>query len=255
MSEMDVAAPPGRTYRYRPTDAKHDPLVLFGFGRGMSYAQFSYSLAPTTAQPLPSIAASAAAEPPVVQVGIVVSRSATDRFAGQPAAEVVLAFFEPQESQSRSSSNRLPMRRALFDFAKVQLPPGGNATVYFKISAKALVSAPQPVAFCNRRCVCPRCNHGKSPSRLRVRVEIMGWIIVRTDCDFPTILHFCHLIISTRTRTQARADRYDGALVSAPGQYRLVFTSGNDDDETTITMPLTVTGANPAVIEEFPPEH
>jgi hypothetical protein len=43
--------------------------------------------------------------------------------------------------------------------------------------------------------------------------------------------------------------------VSAPGQYRLVFTSGNDDDETTITMPLTVTGANPAVIEEFPPEH
>eukprot|EP01047_Picozoa_sp_COSAG01_P008599 COSAG01_NODE_340_length_18638_cov_56.516505_20_plen_246_part_00 len=155
--------PPGRTYRYRPTDAKHDPLVLFGFGRGMSYAQFSYSLAPTTAQPLPSIAASAAAEPPVVQVGIVVSRSATDHFPGQPAAEVVLAFFEPQESQSRSSSNRLPMRRALFDFAKVQLPPGGKKTVYFKISAKALVSAPQPVVFCNR-CVCPRCNHRKSPS-------------------------------------------------------------------------------------------
>jgi hypothetical protein len=28
----------------------------------------------------------------------------------------------------------------------------------------------------------------------------MGLIIIRTDCDFPTILHFCDPIISTRTR-------------------------------------------------------
>ena len=34
----------------------------------------------------------------------------------------------------------------------------------------------------------------------------------------------------------------------------MVFTSGNDDDKATIIMPLTVTGAAPAVIEEFPPE-
>ena len=82
------------------------------------------------------------------------------------------------------------MRRALFDFKKVLLPPGGNVTIQFKISAKAL----------------------------------------------------------------ARADKYDGALVSAPGEYLLVLTSGNDDDKATIIMPLTVTGAAPAVIEEFPPK-
>ena len=40
----------------------------------------------------------------------------------------------------------------------------------------------------------------------------------------------------------------------APGEYLLVFTSGNDDDKATIIMPLTVTGAAPAVIEEFPAE-
>eukprot|EP01049_Picozoa_sp_SAG25_P022769 SAG25_NODE_9282_length_379_cov_1.571429_1_plen_84_part_10 len=33
---------------------------------------------------------------------------------------------------------------------------------------------------------------------VRVRVEIMGLIIIRTDRDFHTMLHFCAPIISTR---------------------------------------------------------
>jgi hypothetical protein len=47
-----------------------------------------------------------------------------------------------------------------------------------------------PVVASTAVCVC-----------LRVRVKIMGLIIIRTDCDFPTILLFCDPIISTRTRT------------------------------------------------------
>jgi hypothetical protein len=35
---------------------------------------------------------------------------------------------------------------------------------------------------------------------LRVRVEIMGLVVIRTDRDLPTTLHFCHPIISPRTR-------------------------------------------------------
>jgi hypothetical protein len=48
-------------------------------------------------------------------------------------------------------------------------------------------------------------------SRLQVRVKIMGSITIRTDGDFPTILHFCDPIISTRTRrlrpARVRADQ------------------------------------------------
>ena len=55
-------------------------------------------------------------------------------------------------------------------------------------------------------------------------------------------------------RALARADSYDGALVSAPGAYRLVFTGGDGDGAATVALPLTVTGAEPAVIEAFPEE-
>jgi hypothetical protein len=38
---------------------------------------------------------------------------------------------------------------------------------------------------------------------VRVRVEIMGLAIIRTDWDLLTILHFCHPVISIRTRSWA----------------------------------------------------
>eukprot|EP01047_Picozoa_sp_COSAG01_P032756 COSAG01_NODE_2381_length_7792_cov_5.907578_6_plen_164_part_00 len=55
---------------------------------------------------------------------------------------------------------------------------------------------------------------GPRPQQVRVRVKIMGLIIIRTDGDFPTILHFCDPVISTRTRSRAASN---AAAVAAGG--------------------------------------
>jgi hypothetical protein len=42
---------------------------------------------------------------------------------------------------------------------------------------------------------------------IRVRVEMMGWLIMRTDWDFPAIPHVCDPMISTRARVDASTDK------------------------------------------------
>ena len=51
-----------------------------------------------------------------------------------------------------------------------------------------------------------------------------------------------------------RADAYGGSIVSAPGKYRVVFTAGNGENATTVTLPLIVSGSKPVVVEAWPEE-
>eukprot|EP01047_Picozoa_sp_COSAG01_P021785 COSAG01_NODE_1275_length_10938_cov_100.784482_9_plen_287_part_00 len=50
-------------------------------------------------------------------------------------------------------------------------------------------------------CSWGQCHAFAGDRSLRVRVKIMGLITIRTDRDFPTILHFGDPLISTRTRS------------------------------------------------------
>ena len=122
---------------------------------------------------------------------------------------------ERRRSRQNLYASRLPMHRALFDFKKVLLPPSGNVTIN---SVQDFCEGPG-----SRRQV-RRC-----AGRLRT---------VSIEISF-LLFFFFGLAMGP---------------MCAPGEYLLVFTSGNDDDKATIIMPLTVTGAAPAVIEEFPAE-
>ena len=201
MSEMDPAAPPGRTYRFRP-DVADDPLVHFGFGRGLSYAHFQFALRQSQEEVVPLVLPAGGSK--VIPVTIEVSRPASDSYT-DVASEVILAFFEPEpdaageeggrsgddgSSRQLAENGRLSLRRQLFDFQKIALRVGEKKTIVFKLSAAAL----------------------------------------------------------------HRADAYGGSIVSAPGKYRVVFTAGNGENATTVTLPLIVSGSKPVVVEAWPEE-
>eukprot|EP01047_Picozoa_sp_COSAG01_P067934 COSAG01_NODE_9703_length_2365_cov_40.628420_2_plen_187_part_00 len=62
------------------------------------------------------------------------------------------------------------------------------------------------------------------PCVLRVRVKIMEWIRVRTDRDFPTILHVGDPIISTRTRM------YVAVRTPLRGLHQVIVVATRADD-------------------------
>jgi len=115
-ASMDMAAPPGRTYKYYPTAGRPElPPVLWPFGWGLSYTNFS--LGCTVA-------------------GTAVSCTVTNTGA-RDGAEVVQLYHVPGAGASAATGATAP-RRVLIDFERVEVAAGGSQQVRFEVTQQQL---------------------------------------------------------------------------------------------------------------------
>ncbi|KJE94694.1 beta-xylosidase [Capsaspora owczarzaki ATCC 30864] len=144
MTNMDMRAGPGRTYRF------YTGTPLFEFGHGLSYSTFQYtwsnssssSSSSATSQHSLSTAALAAqhlaARAPVEAVSFRVLVQNTGKMASD---DVVLAFasFNASSIIDQSSSQfASPPIRSLVGFRRIHLAPGASQEIFFAVTSSQL---------------------------------------------------------------------------------------------------------------------
>ena len=121
MSEMELDVGPGRGYRF----FTGTPVYPFGFGLSLT----SFSLALASGPPASTLATEAA---PSSTLSYTVTVTNTGARAGDT---VVQAYFSPRSTPAQPASK---LRKQLFDYARVHLAPGAQATVVFSVTSETL---------------------------------------------------------------------------------------------------------------------
>eukprot|EP00039_Didymoeca_costata_P012074 m.172780 g.172780 ORF g.172780 m.172780 type:complete len:496 (+) comp15376_c0_seq11:1035-2522(+) len=118
MSEMELTAKPGRTYRF------YNGVVSYPFAHGLSLVPCKLSLSSGTS-PQGSLDTAGSK---TIDVSIDVSAPSS---AEINASQVITAFWKP----SASLMNEIPLKSQLFDFQRVSVAPGNTLKVVFSLSA------------------------------------------------------------------------------------------------------------------------
>lgn len=122
-TSMSLTEPPGRTYRYYPTDATKYPPVVFPFGWGLTYTTFSLRLDP----PQPP-------EVPLPPNGAIQPTVTVENTGAVDSDEVVQVFFAPRFTRQGVPT---PIKQ-LVDFERVHVVAGAVERVSFLINATQL---------------------------------------------------------------------------------------------------------------------
>jgi beta-glucosidase-like glycosyl hydrolase len=124
-TSMDMAAPPGRTYKYYPTDPAKFPAAVFPFGWGLTYSRFNLTLESALTGIKPTLLRPGGA----VEHTVRVSNTGT-----VDSDEVVQVYFAPQFTRPGVPTPK----RQLVDFERVHVAAGASVSVPFTVSTKQL---------------------------------------------------------------------------------------------------------------------
>jgi hypothetical protein len=131
MTEHDLTADEGRTYRYYPQSAA-SPLPIFEFGSGLSLTHFETAADPIPAScSFPSDLRSNTVEESGCRVEV------TAKNAGALKGDVVIAAYLKFKTVPSQATSR--MKKQLFDFVRLNdVPPGQTQMATFHITPAAL---------------------------------------------------------------------------------------------------------------------
>lgn len=141
-TSMSLTDPPGRTYRYYPTNATAYPPVLFPFGWGLTYSKFNFTLIP--GGPLAPAAVPSSSGGPGDPRGGTPPRWTSaptldqivrvDNVGTVDSDEVVEVFFIPRFTRVGVPTPK----KQLLDFERVHVPAGGSVAVAFAVNTSQL---------------------------------------------------------------------------------------------------------------------
>jgi beta-glucosidase len=131
MDDFSMAKPAcPRGYRYLNPN---DPDIIFPFGFGLSYTEFSVALSPNSTGPF-TLENSNSSNAVTIEWTV-------KNIGRHRGAETVLAYFSPHNKTNPGGADLVPLQRQLVGYAKVDLAIGESATASVTLSVAGLARA------------------------------------------------------------------------------------------------------------------
>eukprot|EP00040_Diaphanoeca_grandis_P026289 m.147112 g.147112 ORF g.147112 m.147112 type:complete len:1059 (-) comp30518_c0_seq1:206-3382(-) len=135
-ASMNMTSPPGRTYKYYPTDATKYPKPVFPFGWGLTYSRFNFTLASSSSSsPTSSLSSTpSSSKLQLKQLGNITTTINVHNIGEMDSDEVVQVFFVPKFTRDGVPTPK----RQLVDFERVHVATKGTVSIEFTITAQQL---------------------------------------------------------------------------------------------------------------------